>query len=209
MKTAISISALLVFSWSVNADTNVEESRERLKTNVENSKHNYEQYQNNADIANKNHEATTQAIKMLKNQKKELLKTHVSIDENQKTLDNVKVQLGQLKKKEQAKITKEQATLKDFEKRLAELKKNLEKRQMNVAAYDKKIREIDTEKKDWEFQRQNMNSMVKQIDEKAVQAKKEKEVWAKKKKSYNAQAKKWKKASGKATGQLASFEKIN
>lgn len=209
MKTTILTSlTLALVALPSHADTNVDESIEQLKTNVENAKSNYEQYEENAKIAGKNFKTTSEAIVVLKNQKQQVLKTDVNIDENQKVLDQVKLQLKGLKAEEQKKLDEEQKQAQKLEARLNEMKKNLEKRKLNLEAYDRKMAEVDKEKNDWEFQRKNMQNLVSQIQEKQKQAESEKVTWGKKKDSYEAEAKKWKNASSTAEKQLAHIEKI-
>ena len=174
-------------------EVKIDVDMDQLKTNVDNSLHNYNEYKKNLDIAKDNKEQTSKAIDNLKQQKKDLGKSSQNVDKNKQAIEKMRLKIVEYKKNEQEKLNNDLAEIQKLKDVLFQLENNKKKREVNIAAYDKKLNEIEKEKQEWANQMKNLDELYKTIDQKITQIEKEQKEWDKKTSSYKEQAEKWKK----------------
>ena len=191
MKT-FAITFILLFSGKAFAQTDTSKRLDQLKENVENSEKNYEQYKKNYEISAKNKVEAEKAIKQLKHLELELGKNDKTVAQNKAALEKMKQKILSFKKLEQAKIDAESQQIQEVQNVLRRLQANVDKRKLNMVAYDKKVGEIDKEKKDWEQQDKKMAEIKLKLAQKRKDAAKEKSKWQAKAKSYKTETGKWK-----------------
>lgn len=184
---------LSLFSLNVVAkEVKIDVDLDQLKTNVNNSLHNYNEYKKNLEISENNKKQTSKAIESLKKQKQDLSKSSQNVDKNKQAIEKMRLQIVDYKKNEQEKLTGDLAEINKLKDVLFQLENNKKKREINIAAYDKKLAEIEKEKQEWADQVKNLGELYKTIDQKITQIEKEKTDWDKKGQSYQKQADKWK-----------------
>lgn len=174
-------------------EVKIDVDMDQLKTNVDNSLHNYNEYKKNLDIAKDNKEQTSKAIDNLKQQKKDLGKSSQNVDKNKQAIEKMRLKIVEYKKNEQEKLNNDLAEIQKLKDVLFQLENNKKKREVNIAAYDKKLNEIEKEKQEWANQMKNLDELYKTIDQKITQIEKEQKEGDKKTSSYKEQAEKWKK----------------
>lgn len=196
MRMAFTIAMFIILSYtSVEAGTDVGQSLETLKTNMENSQTNFDQYEKNQKISARNAEETRKAMVELKKLEKSLIENSQNIDKNKAKLDQMKVKIQEYKKAEMMELEKEKNYIAEVQALLNKLQKNAQQREMNITAYDTKMQEIDKEKKDWDTQRGALADLKQEIASKYTQAQQENAKWSGKEKSYGDESTKWRKQS--------------
>ena len=113
------------------------------------------------------------------------------------------------KTEESKKIQSEDKEMAELQALMEKLKERKLKREMNIAAYDKKLVEIDEEVKAWEVQRANLDKLNKTIDEKIQVAENERNSWKNKMNSYQQEAEKWQKESKIAEKTYRKYDFLN
>ncbi len=185
----------LCWSWAVHGQTNVPQSLEQIKTNVENSQLNASQYQDNHEIASQNVVETSAAIKNLQNSRKQLVSGGENVQKNKKLLDDLKKKIQVLSKQEQDRLKVDEGQIAEVKAFLAKLESNKSAREANLAAYAHRLEEIDREKEDWDKQKEQVAELMKEIEAKERQAAQDRDLWIRKRNEYRAEAAKWSKAS--------------
>ena len=207
MKHAI-ILALLFTSGSVFAGTDVKGSIEKLKTNEDNAKSNFKQYQANVDVSSKNIKEAEEALRQLREQKKKLLMSGGDIDKNRVALDQVQKRLEGYKAHESEEMKKEDVHLAKLQEMVKRLEANKDQRTKNIAEYDSKIADVEKERQNWQSSQQEVGALKKEIEDKETKAVAERDKWVVKKKDYQAEAAKWEKQSHTASEMRAKVEKM-
>lgn len=207
-KIKILAGLLVGFVNTAHARTDVEASLEQLKTNTDNSKANYEQYKGNMETSSANVVETTKAIKELRDQRKQLTLNQSNIEKNKAALEKMKLKLTGHKIAEQEKLKKEEVQLGEVRALLEKLEANKRQREMNLAAYEAKIQELDKEKVEWDSQRQAAAELGKEIDMKEKEVLADREKWIEKKKGYRSEALKWYKQAQVAEQTQAKFKRL-
>ncbi len=204
------LAAVLVFLLAQTAQgrTDVQAGLEQLQENATNSKSNYDQYKENMEISSGNVVETTQAIKDLRDQRKQLTMNQSNIEKNKMALDKMKAKLVGHKTTEAEKLKKEEAQIAEVRVVLDKLEANKRQREMNLAAYESKIQEIDKEKTEWDSQRKAAGELTKDLSTKETEVLAEREKWIEKKKGYRGEAMKWYKQAQNAEQTQAKFKKI-
>lgn len=200
--------ALTTVSMSATAKTDVNGALTQLKTNEENAKSNYKQYEDNAEIASKNIVEVTAAIKQLRDQKAQLNSSAANLNKNLAILDKMKERLQTFSKEEQTAMKKEDAQIAALKASLEKLEANKAKREQNISSYAEKIAEVDKEKTDWQEQHQAFASIQKELDTKETKALAEREKWIEKRKGYRGESAKWEKESQVAEQARVKFDKL-
>jgi len=200
--------ALTTVSISATAKTDVNGALTQLKTNEENAKSNYKQYEDNAEIASKNIVEVTAAIKQLRDQKAQLNSSAANLNKNLAILDKMKERLQTFSKEEQTAMKKEDAQIAALKASLEKLEANKAKREQNISSYAEKIAEVDKEKTDWQEQHQAFASIQKELDTKETKALAEREKWIEKRKGYRGESAKWEKESQVAEQARVKFDKL-
>lgn len=198
----------LILAPSAYGRTDVEGGLEQLRENTVNSKANYEQYKDNMEISSNNVVETTKAIKELRDQRKQLTLNQSNIEKNKAALDKMRVKLVGHKAAEQEKMKTEAAQIAEVRALLEKLETNKRQREMNLAAYEAKIQEIDKEKSEWDSQRKVASELTKDIDQKEREVLAEREKWIEKKKGYRSEAVKWHKQAQTAEQTETKFKKL-
>ena len=200
--------ALLALTVSAHAKTDVPGALQTLKTNDENAKANFKQYDDNANIASQNIVEVTAAIKQLRDQKTQLNGSAANLNKNLAILDKMKERLQTFSKEEQAAMKKEDVQIAQLKAALGKLEANKAKREQNVQAYGEKLAEVDKEKAEWQEQHQAFASIQKELDAKESKAMAEREKWIEKRKGYRGEAAKWEKESAAADQARVKFDKL-
>src|SRR5688572_26173556 len=106
-KQAAAVLIAFSFAHSGFAKTDPKVAIEQLKTNIENSEANYQQYQQNLDVVNKNVAESDKAIKELQKLKTQLINNTKNVDKNKAALLKMEKDVQLMKGKETAKIQAE------------------------------------------------------------------------------------------------------
>lgn len=210
MKALRLTASLLCFliAMPASARTDVKAALTQLKTNEDNAKANYKQYQENEEIASKNIVEVTAAIKQLRDQKTQLNGNASNLQKNLAILDKMKERLATYKQEEAAALKKEETQITQLKAMLEKLEANKVKREQNIETYTQKITEVDKEKADWAEQHQAFASIQKELDAKETKALAEREKWIEKRKGYRGEASKWEKEATVAEQQRVKFDKL-
>ena len=207
MKHALLITTLLL-SVPAGAKTDVKGALEQLKTNEENAKSNFKQYDANAEIASQNIVEVTNAIKALREQRTQLGANAQNLEKNRAILDAVKLKLDGFKKEELAQMKREETLTAQLKAQLEKLEANKTKRQQNVDAYAQKMADVDKERADWDQQKQTFAGVQKEIDQKEQKALAEREKWLEKRKGYRGEATKWDKEAKTAEETRVKYDRL-
>ena len=205
----LALSLVVAIVPPVYGRTDVEAGLEQLQENAVNSKSNYEQYKDNMEISSGNVVETTKAIKELRDQRKQLTMNQSNIVKNKMALDKMKQKLAGHKAAEQERMKTEDAQITEVRAVLEKLEANKRQREMNLAAYEAKIQEIEKEKLEWDSQRKVAGELTKDLDTKEKEVLTEREKWIEKKKGYRSEAMKWYKQAQSAEQTQAKFKKLN
>lgn len=208
MKKLIIVLSVLTISMAVNAKTEVKVELGKLKTNAENSEHNYKQYQSNLEIVDRNIKQADSAAKELTNLKTQLQKNAKNVDKNKAALVKLETDVKTLKTKEVGRISKDEQQIQALKKILDKLEANKRNRELNVQAYDQKLAEIKKERADWNKQISQMTTLQAQIDKKKSEALGEKTKWKQKRKDYASEAKKWGKENKNAKATYNKYSRL-
>ncbi len=204
----ITLIALTAMSFAASAKTDVPGALGQLKTNEDNAKSNFKQYEDNAEIASKNIVEVTAAIKALRDQKNQLTSSAANLNKNLAILEKMKERLQTFNKEEQTAMKKEESQIAQLKNQLEKLEANKAKREQNIVSYGEKIAEVDKEKTDWQEQHQAFASIQKELDVKEAKAMTEREKWIEKRKGYRGESAKWEKESQVAEQARVKFDKL-
>ena len=202
------ILALAASSQAAWAKTDGKANLEKLKTNSENSDANYQQYKSNRDISTDNVVETTKAIKELRKQRDQLANNAKNADKNRQALDQMIVKINAMKAKEQATMKTEDAQIAKVREVLNKLEANKKQREENLALYDQKIKDAETEKATWADAQKSMAQMNADLDKKEKEASTEREKWLGKKQAYHDEALKWGKQNQADDQAYTKFKKL-
>lgn len=203
----LGISSLFCFGLA-SAETDVEAQLQRLKTNMENSQKNYEQYRKNLDVVSQNIKESEKAIQDLKKLKLDLSANSNKVEENKKALDKAKLQVLDLKAKEKLKLEQEGKQLAELEAVMKKLQGNMKQREINLATYDAKVGEIENEKMDWDNQKKSMAELDGKISEKEKLAQVERQKWQAKKSDYSKETAKWETTKKSSSENYAKYKRL-
>ena len=199
---------IIAVSMPAFAKTDVPAAMGQLKVNEENAKGNRKQYDDNVEIATKNVVEVTAAIKQLREQRARMSGSSQSLEKNLAILDTVKAKLIGFKAEETAAQKKEDMQVAQIKGLLEKLEANKAKRQQNLAAYDQKLAEVETERGDWSMQKQSFGSIQKELDQKEAKASAERDQWIAKRNGYRDESAKWDKEAKAAEEQRIKYEKL-
>lgn len=202
------IVTLALFCRTVNAKTDGKVNLEKLKTNAENSEANYQQYKSNRDISTDNVVETTKAIKELRKQRDQLASNAKNADKNRVALDQMIVKINGLKAGEQKTMQAEDAQIAKVREVLNKLEANKKQREANIAMYDQKVKEAETEKATWADAQKTMAVINADLDKKEKEATVEREKWLGKKQAYHDEALKWGKQNQADDQAYTKFKKL-
>lgn len=202
------ILAIAISSNAAWSKTDGKANLEKLKTNADNSQANYEQYKTNRDISTDNVVETTKAVKELRKQRDQLANNAKNADKNRVALDQMIVKINGLKAKEQATMKTEDAQIAKVREVLNKLEANKKQREDNLALYDQKIKEAETEKATWADAQKSMAQMNADLDKKEKETMAEREKWLGKKQAYHDEALKWGKQNQADDQAYTKFKKL-
>ena len=202
------ILAIAVSAEAAWAKTDGKANLEKLKTNAENSEANYGQYKSNRDISTDNVVETTKAIKELRKQRDQLSNNAKNADKNRVALDQMIVKINALKAKEQATMKTEEAQIAKVREVLNKLEANKKQREDNLALYDQKIKDAETEKATWADAQKSIVQINADLDKKEKEAMAEREKWLGKKQAYHDEALKWGKQNQADDQAYTKFKKL-
>lgn len=208
MKSLLLSLLMTVAAESVYARTSTEGQIQKLKENAENSEHNYNQYQSNLEIVDRNIKQAGDAGKELDRLKGQLEKNVQNVDKNKQALTKLETDINGFKTAEKTRIAKDDEQIAQLKALLEKLEKNKKQRELNMLAYDKKLGEIQIERGLWDKQVEQMADLQKQIQQKKQLATTEKDGWSKKRKDYSGEAEKWKKESAEAKSQHQKYSQF-
>lgn len=201
--------ALLMCSLNVHAGkTDVTGALQQLKSNEDNAKSNKKQYEENESIASKNVAEVTAAIKQLREQKGQLISNSQNLDKNRAILEKMKMKLTEYTREETMQLKKEEAEMTQLRAMLTRLEANKKQRDENLAAYQQKMTEVDTEKADWDAQKQAIVQIQTELSNKETKALTEREKWMNRRKGYHDEAARWEKESELAEQHREKFDKL-
>jgi len=206
--TILILSGLVAGSSAAFAKTDVKAAMQQLKTNEENAKANYKQYDENSDVASQNIVEATNAVKSVREQRAQLINNAQNLEKNLAILAKMRERLSGYKNDEALLMKKEEQQAQALRAQLERLEANRMKREQNITAYDAKIAEVDKEKADWDQQKSAFTSIHKELDGKEQKALGEREKWIEKRKGYRGEAAKWEKESQVAEQQRVKYEKL-
>lgn len=204
---------LIIFAIALSAQTawaktDGKANLEKLKTNADNSSANYDQYKANRDISTDNVVETTKAIKELRKQRDQLASNAKNADKNRAALDQMIVKINALKAKEQATMKSEEAQIAKVREVLNKLEANKKQREDNLALYDQKVKEAETEKATWADAQKSIVQINADLDKKEKEATAEREKWLGKKQAYHDEALKWGKQNQADDQAYTKFKKL-
>lgn len=202
------ILTLALFSQHVAAKTDGKVNLEKLKSNAENSESNYQQYKGNRDISTDNVVETTKAIKELRKQRDQLASNAKNADKNRAALDRMIVKITTLKASEQKTMQAEDAQIAKVRDVLNKLEANKKQREANIAMYDQKVKEAETEKATWADAQKSMALINADLDKKEKEVMAEREKWIGKKQAYHTEALKWGKQNQADDQAYTKFKKL-
>jgi chromosome segregation ATPase len=206
--TKLTLLAVILFTQGAWAKTEISEALQQIKTNEDNAKGNKKQYQENESIASKNIVEVTAAIKALREQKSQLITNTQNLDRNRAILEKMQQKLQEYTQGETQALKKEDAQIAQLKTTLSKLETNKKQHEENLATYQQKINDVNTEKADWDSQKQATVQIAKDLDSKEAKALSEREKWIAKRKGYHDEAVKWDKESEIAEQHRVKFDKL-
>ena len=206
--TMLTLLAVFLFTQGAWAKTDVNDALQQIKTNEDNAKGNKKQYQENESIASKNIVEVTAAIKALREQKTQLTANTLNLDKNRAILEKMQQKLQEYTQGETQDLKKEDAQITQLKATLTKLEANKKQHEENLATYQQKINDVNTEKADWDSQKQGIVQIAKDLDSKEAKALTEREKWIAKRKGYHEESAKWEKESEIAEQHRVKFEKL-
>lgn len=196
------------FAVQASAKTNVQQKVEQLKGNTEASKINLKQYEDNLKIVDENLSENAKAIKSLQVQRTSLQKQQTETAKGKAGVDAVKKQLTGYIATEQKALETEKKQIADLEKALETLRANAQVRENNIAEYNQRMTNIDTEMAAWAEKNQSIVELDKDLSAKEKEALADRASWTAKKATYTDEVAKWKKQVRVSERQHESFSKL-
>src|SRR5262249_7163134 len=130
MKTKLIVLVpFVIVGLSAQAKTDTGAAIEQMKVNETNAKANYKQYQENVDIASKNIDEVSAAIKQLHDQKTQLVSNAQNLEKNRAVVDKMKEKLAEHSKEESALLKKEDEKIAALQATLAKMQANKKQRE--------------------------------------------------------------------------------
>ncbi len=185
--TAFALQTMPAYAEPITAANGLD----KIKTNVENSKANQNEYDRNLKVVNKNLSEVIKA-KTTYLQQKETVSTEIV--KNNDSLKKVLVQerdINLLLSQEKEKLQTEAKQLEQLEKMTAQIKSNQVQRESLIADYQNQLRMTTDEKKVWKDRETELRAQ----ESKTIQAVRtiatEETTWTNKKKGYEGEMKRW------------------
>ena len=202
------IAAAMALSAVARADVDVAAKVEQLKSNVDATRANLSQYEENAKTVELNQRENEAALKALAKQRASLDRQIAESAAGKGGVEGAKRQIEGFTKAEQDRLTAEEKQIASLQKALATLEEGKKHRQANIAAYQEKLKAIEADAGAWAQRGQAISDADRALKEKEVAAVADKKMLALKKAQYAGEVEKWKQATRNADRQYAAFHKL-
>lgn len=179
------------FAITSNADDKIDAKIQQLKVNYENSEHNHKEYKKNLNIVENNIKEIEKVSKDLKSSREEIKNQLMNSEKNKQLLVKQKDELKNFVVVEEQDLKKEQEAIDKLKTKIADLEKNQEKRRLNIATYNEKMKEIDVEVNDWDSQLKKIAELDQYLVQRQTEANNDRKNWDEKLKTYSSEEKKW------------------
>jgi chromosome segregation ATPase len=193
---------------AATADVDVAAKVEQLRQNVDASRSNLAQYEENAKTVEINIRENEKALKALAKQREALNHQAIEIAAGSGGVESAKKQVDGYIKAEQEKLAAERKQKEALERALAQIEDNRKRREANVVAYQEKLRSIDADAGAWSQRSQAVADADRALKEKETIAAADKKRLAEKRVQYAAEVEKWQAQQRVSDRQYANFSKL-
>lgn len=173
------------------AQVDIDQKMSVMKTNVENSTHNFERNKENMDTSAEN-------VKELSRILNEMAKLKLQGEKDLKVANDNLQELGKAKQtyegyiKEEADfIAQEQQNIEKLKDLTRKVLTNIEQRKKNILAYQSFVDKVDQKLKEWDVNQRKVASTLEVIDSKSQNTTNERNAWLDKTKLYKDEASNW------------------
>lgn len=202
MRTLILSTALLLSFTANAAEVSTAQGMEKIKSNMENSRKNKEEFNKGAQAATGNL-AEVRKNKDSHNQQKKAISAELAkTNEAFKKLSQQEREITTLMESEKQKLALEEKQMQMLQSQIEQLRKNQEARKAIIDDYQNQLGQAGSRKNEWKQREQNLKSQEQQSSESIKSASNEETNWLGKKAAVEKDLKYW-------TGEAASNQKIH
>jgi hypothetical protein len=174
-------------------DRRIQETLNKINTNVQNTESNVDQFKVNLQIIDSNIGEIGKAKTSVENQKIEVKKASIENTQSQKSLEQKETELKKIIQEEQASIQFEIQKIEEMEKMIATLKSHLTQREANVADYQLQMQSLKEQKELALTQGNDLKKIATQLQQKSVNLLATEAQWKTKKRTFDTEMGKWQK----------------
>lgn len=175
------------------ARTDIKAKQQQMVENVSASKNNLQQYEANLGTVVSNLGETDKALKTIERQNAAITKQTGQSAKDQASVDAAKSEVEQHLKREREMMAEEDRQVEELRAALQRVESNREKRQGNIAAYEERLKAVETDRSAWTERNQSITDLDSALKAKADEARSEKKRLQAKKSEYEEEIGKWKK----------------
>lgn len=182
---------IMVGTWAFAEPYTAQDGLDKIKTNLENSKANQQDYNKNLNTVNTNITQITNAKSTVQKQKDSVNTEIVNNNESLKKVILQEKELQQLITLEEQKKLQEEKQLEQLDKLTAKIEENQKQREALIAEYKKQLTIATNEKTAWKGRETELRAQETKTIQSLRGLATEEANWGTKKKTYEAEVKRW------------------
>jgi chromosome segregation ATPase len=186
---ALTISAAL----PALAQTTAQEGLGKLKTNLNNSKMNLQDYQKNLKIVDANVVEVSKARAQVEEQKQKAAASLKENNEKLAALDKNELEINKLIAVEQKEIQSEDQKIQELQKVINQLKDNQAKRNQNILGYQEQLKQQQKDKLEWKTRGDQINKSYSNLEARSKSLISQENDWKAKQRGYQGEVSRWQK----------------
>lgn len=207
LMSAMLISAINAPSQAL-ARTDIKAKQQQLQENLAASKSNLEQYEANLKTVLSNLAETEKSLKTIEKQRLSIAGQTKQAGKDQQTVAQAQSEVESLMKAERDKLEAEDKQVEELKATLQRLENNREKRRENIAAYEERLKRVQSDKGQSDERTQSVGELELALKAKEDEARTERKKLLAKKSEYEEEIAKWKKQVRTSERAAANFSKL-
>ncbi|MEI7973462.1 MAG: hypothetical protein WCH11_03750 [Bdellovibrio sp.] len=173
--------------------TSAKEGLDKLRTNVENSKANLQEYQSQLKVVETNIEEVLKARAQVEYQNQQLQVAQKEKLEQLHLLEQQSKSLQTFMAEEQKLIAQEGESIEDLERQIRQLRENQEKRKQLIVQYQEQERLLETQSQKWKLRGEELQKNQGRIHSRLQSVSSQEKEWRNKKRGYEGEITRWQK----------------
>ncbi len=187
----ISNLCLILYSQSSLANVNIQNKIQQVKSNISVSEKNKRQYEQSYKTTLANLNTIQKSLENLEKVQGLALKDKKIIEANKQKYNQLMAEYKKFSSEEEAYLQQEEKLAESLKSQLKQVYLNIQKRKMNIKAYNKVVAEADQRSKSWQKKSRDIASVVNQAESSKKRLLNEGNDWTKKQKIYKSEMQKW------------------